>query len=132
MGMSPNVSWTPWRRAGGCGGGLHAAGSLRIVRHGSGGFNQRPGPPLRPPKEAGDIVSSARLLTKVHAPNVEMDTERRAGGSKGELHAAGSGRMARHGSGGPSQRPAPPRRAQKGAGDIVSSAGLLTKVHAPT
>ena len=108
------------RRAGGSKGELHAAGSGRIARYGSDGPSQRPAPPRRAQKGAGDIVSSARLLTKVHAPNVEMDTEGRAGGSKGELHAAGSGRMARHGSGGPSQRPAPPRRAQKGAGDIVS------------
>ena len=57
---------------------------------------------------------------------------RRAGGSKGGLHAAGAVRIARHGSGGPSQRPGPPRRAQKGAGDIVSSVESLTRTDTKT
>ena len=172
------------------GGGAHAARSVRIARCGSGGPSQRPAPPRRAQKGAGDVVSSVEkstrtdtkrrnehrtaggrvkgggymppapcvslgmalagpssaqdrpgglrkgrgrsfprpgCLTKVHAPNVEMDTEGRAGGSKGGLHAAGSSRIARYASGGPSQRPVPPRRAQKGAGEVVSSARFAYK-----
>ena len=53
-------------------------------------------------------------------------------GQKGGLHAAGSGRMARYGSDGPSQRPASPRWAQKGAGDVVSSVESLTRTDTKT
>ena len=55
--------------------GGYAAGvvALAQARCGSGGPSQRPGPPRRAQKRAGDDVSSARLLTKVHPQNVEMD-----------------------------------------------------------
>ena len=51
-------------------GGLQTAGSLRAVRHTSGRFSRRPGPSLRPPKEAGDIVS-AHNLRSLHTPHTQ-------------------------------------------------------------
>ena len=100
-------------------GGLQTAGSLRAVRHTSGRFSRRPGPSLRPPKEAGDIVSAHNLRRRLHHTH-KMDSRARAG-VRGGLHTAGSLRAVRHTSGGFSQRPGPPpRRPQKEVGKPAS------------
>ena len=103
-------------------GGLQTAGSLRAVRHTSGRFSRRPGPSLRPPKRAGDIVSAhnlSYLRRRLHHTH-KMDSRARAG-VRGGLHTAGSLRAARHTSGGFSQRPGPPpRRPQKEVGKPAS------------
>ena len=59
-------------------GGLQTAGSLRAVRHTSGRFSRRPGPSLRPPKEAGDIVSAHNLRRRLHHTH-KLDSRARAG-----------------------------------------------------
>ena len=66
-------------------GGLQTAGSLRAVRHTSGRFSRRPGPSLRPPKEAGDIVSAHNLRRRLHHTH-KMDSRARAGVRGGAAH----------------------------------------------
>ena len=131
---------TPTLTLGGGGSVLQdpCAGRLEIA---SGHLSQRSDPPRRAQKGAGGVRKGRgmSLMPGIYGDQLTrtrgMGKKIRGGGrmgQKGELHAAGSGRMARYGSDGPSQRPASPRRAQKGAGDIVSSVESLTRTDTKT
>ena len=53
------------------------------ARDTSGGFSQRPGPPRRPPKEAGDIISSYNLRRRLYTTRTETDPRAAGGWAEG-------------------------------------------------
>jgi hypothetical protein len=110
------------------------------ARDTSGGFSQRPGPPRRPPKEAGDIIYGDRSFVGRGYGHVNLPrticvqacttrTETDPGADKGGLQTAGSLRAVRHTSGRFSRRPGPSLRPPKEAGDIVSAHNLRRRLH---